>query len=77
MRVDKKLNIVISKLEQETRGEDTLQVNIVYDGKSKEKKHITTNETSLTEEEKVIVTKFFMVMERLLNSNNANNSIGI
>ncbi len=77
MRANKKLKIVINKIEQKSEDEDVLQVTYILDGESKEKTHVIADADNLTDEEKIVFMKFFMIIERLLSSKNANKSSGI
>ena len=78
MREHKGLKIVVTKTEMKNdNDEDVLQIHYILDGRGKEKTNVISNMDNLTEEEKVVFTKFFMVIERLLTSNNSNKTIGI
>ena len=78
MRVGKALKIVVNKSHQKQDDcHDVLQINYILDGEAKDKTHIITDVKSLTDEEKVVFTKMFMIIERLLKSSESNNLIGI
>lgn len=78
MRDEKGLKIVVTKTEMKNENdEDVLQVHYILDGRGKEKTNVISNIDNLTEEEKVVFTKFFMIIERLLKSNDSGKVIGI
>ena len=78
MREHKGLKIVVTKTEMKNdNDEDVLQIHYILDGRGKEKTNVISNINDLNEEEKVVFTKFFMIIERLLISNNSNKTIGI
>jgi len=76
MSEGKKLKIIINKTEHNIGG-DILNIHYVVDGDAKEKISVSASSEDLTEEERIVFNKMFMVFERLLKSDESNNIIGL